>query len=736
MMMSDCRIPAWFVTWMLALATPGPAQAQARTGQGGLEAGFADGRPTLANSHARYVFANPQDGAGIISIHDRRSGREVLEVDPAQALLWHFDVKHPGGERSYENISRPCQVISGVKDDEAKLTFSWSQDMNVTVEARLSDQDALLRLRIWIKLTKPDEGLLTVTFPCVKGILPFSEEARDDVVLGTTYFGKQYPSPLLTGKASNQGYGRNMQFTALMGAGLGLYAAREDGTAARKTFTWTPRTDAGTIDLTMSHPVPNWAAGKPVGQYVLPGDAVVGPFAGDWFDAAQIYRKWAVTAPWCRKGPIHQRDDYPQWLAKAPFFTIGYIGNETEVQAETDKHAFYGVPLSVIHAYDYFPQRHQDDGYPEYFPPKLGFQNFKRVVKDLQGKGIMIVPYVNGSLWDQDTESYRTENALDAARLGPDGKPQFTRRYGGGQAMLRMCPGAELWQQTILKVSKELADPDRLGVAGIYYDYVTVHLDDCSSESHGHAIGGGNWANSAVRDFYSLIRTECRKLNPDFMMCGEDWAEWCIDLLDTSLEYGYANTDAPLMQAVYHGYTLVYGTGQRLPQTNMNLARWWLLGGQNGWTRFGPLLAGTHPTESPDAEWTRLGRYYRTLLRCHWEFARPYLAYGRMLRPPKVEGDLPVLHEHIRAVEGTAWLAPDSSVGVFLLNYDDKPHEFQWTADLNEIAGLDASQTLRMSTWSQDTGVSDAGQTQGGVTTHQATIEPWGLIALKFEKSK
>ncbi len=726
-----------FLLFVLLVCTRIQAQGSDPAGDASaLKAGTIDGRPYLANAHAVYQFAPPEQGGGIVSIRDRRTGRELLNVDPREALMWQCDIKHPGGERSDVNIARRCRVESQVEDHQARLTFSWTQDTTVTVEARLTDRDALLRLSIRVKLARADEGLLTVTFPCVKGILPFTEEARDDVVLTTVYFGKQHPSPLLTGKVAEEGYGRGMQFSALYGGGLGLYTAREDGTAATKTFTWTPDTDAGTIDLSVSHPVLNWAADEPVREYHMPGDAVVGPFAGDWFDAAQVYREWAVTAPWCRKGPIHQRDDFPQWLAKAPYFTIGYLGNETQVQAEIDKHTFYGDPLSVVHAYDYFPQRHQDDGYPEYFPPKLGFKNFRQVVKDLQGKGIMTVPYVNGSLWDQDTESYRTEKALDAARLGPDGKPQVTRRYGGGQAMLRMCPGAELWRQTMLKVSRELADPDRLGVFGIYYDYLTVQLDDCFSSEHGHAIGGGHWANKAIREFYSLMRSECRKLNPDFMLCGEDWTEWCIDLLDTSLDYAYVHTDAPLMQAVYHGYTMVYGTGMRVPEVHMKLGRWWLLGGQNGWTRYGALLAGIHPTESPTAEWIRRGQYYRMLLHCHWEFARPYLAYGRMLRPPTVDGDVPAVHNHIRAVEGTAWLAPDGSVGVFLLNYADQPHVFQWTVDLNEIAELDASQTLRVSTWSLDDGVRDAGEVQGGLMTRKATIEPWGLIALKFVPCK
>ena len=56
--------------------------------------------------------------------------------------------------------------------------------------------------------------------------------------------------------------------------------------------------------------------------------------------------------------------------------------------------------------------------------------------------------------------------------------------------------------------------------------------------------------------------------------------------------------------------------------------------------------------------------------------------------------------------------------------------------DLNEIAKIDASQTLDISRWTQSQGAKSAGQTRGGVITRKAKIEPWGLIALKLEKSK
>ena len=142
----------------------------------------------------------------------------------------------------------------------------------------------------------------------------------------------------------------------------------------------------------------------------------------------------------------------------------------------------------------------------------------------------------------------------------------------------------------------------------------------------------------------------------------------------------------------------------------------------------------------PDEGWAKMGLYYKDLLRCHWEFARPYLGYGEMLRPPKIEGDFPTVTGQVpggeiftlKAVEGSAWRAPDGTVGIFFLNYDTKGHEFTWTTDLNEFAGLDGLKKLKVTRWSAEKGEEAMDIWAGGLVGKTMTIEPWGLIALKL----
>ena len=84
------------------------------------------------------------------------------------------------------------------------------------------------------------------------------------------------------------------------------------------------------------------------------------------------------------------------------------------------------------------------------------------------------------------------------------------------------------------------------------------------------------------------------------------------------------------------------------------------------------------------------------------------------------------------AVAGSAWRAPDGTVGLFFLNYDRKTHKFTWTHDLNEIVGIGPDRKLKVSLWTPE-GEKIIGEWAGGVLTKTMSIESWGLIALKLE---
>ena len=715
---------------------------------GGVSVGTVLGHPYMGNKRAAYVWAKPEDGAGLMSIFDRERSRELLTPDPTSAALWEVIVKNGepqiesfAADISFTNQGRPCKIKFHADEAGGRLTFRWSKDIAVHVETRLDAEEALLRGRLEATHKK---GLISVIFPVVNGIKPLTPDSRRDHILDADKLGDLKPSPLVSGKTPDYtGCPPAMQFTALFGDGQGLYFAEEDGQANRKLLTWTAYSgqdgtgsafsekayyekadaEADLLMFSIEHWVLGWGSEKPSKEYRSPGDLVLGPFPGDWYDAARIYRKWALTAPWCANGPIYERADYPKWFAEAPNWTLGGLGDERGVEAALEKHDFYEVPTMISHVYNYYFAMHQDDRYPDSFPPRLGSVGLKKVVKRLQAKGIRIVPYVNGTLVDMDTDSFRMEHAEreGAAWLTPEAEPNTTIRYGGGASMMRMCPGSPYWRKQMLDDVRELIG--RYGMDGIYVDFLTDHIVDCYNKAHGHAISGGNFWAKAVHDLYAEMQEVAKELNPDFILTSEGVGEYCIDVNETFLSSQTTHTPAPLFHAVYHGYSNLYG-GVYGKTDPLYVGRWWLMGSQNGW-HGGHLAAGT---------------YYRDLLKCRWEFGTPYLGYGEMLRPPKIDGGLPTVSGKtgygsftVQVVEGSAWKAPDGTVGIFFLNYDEEnAHDFNWSVDLAET-GIDKSKKLRMSRWTQASGLSPVKEVKGGKLEEKMRIEPLGTIALKLE---
>ena len=245
-------------------------------------------------------------------------------------------------------------------------------------------------------------------------------------------------------------------------------------------------------------------------------------------------------------------------------------------------------------------------------------------------------------------------------------------------------------------------------------------------------VGRGDYWSRNVNELYRQLRHAARKVNPEAMLCGESPAEFCIDVLDAQLSSSYSH-DAPLWQVVYHDFTQLFDGMHWMEERPLLIGRQWLLGHMNGVSRAWRYHAdGALPAS---AQWQH------DLIRCHHEFARPYLGYGEMLRPPVVIGNLPELTEQgidgpftARAVEGMAWRAADGSVGIFFFNYQDQPHQFSWTKDVAEIAGFDAATKLQMTQWTRAQGTAPLKQVRGGVVRDEnVDIAPRSMIALKLE---
>ncbi len=627
----------------------------------------------------------------------------LLSAPDAPAEFWQDSAAH------WRVTLKDGRTISSadLSVKQAGQSMTWAGDVRVTVTAAMDGK--LVRSRVKVETVKPGIGLKNVTYPVVEGIKPLSENDR---VLKAFRMGMTLPSPLETGKPLNVGYTGYMQFTALLGDGRGIYFGEHDPTAAQKSMDWTSDKGTNTLTYGVGHPVLDWGGDQPVTHYESPGDVVFGPFDGDWYDAARLYRKWALTAPWCAKGPIYQRDDYPQWFVNTDYWTSGQLQDATHVGFEFVKRDYFDFPISITHDYGYYSQPYQHDVDPEYFPPRLGSVHHKRIIGELRKRGARVIPYVMGWMWNAALEDYQRRNAKEQGAMLTEGGDTLWAELSPAEECVAMCLASKLWRDKLTEVSVEFVK--RYGCGGVYFDYFSVHMSDCHNPVHNHALGGGDYWTASVRGLYQQVRDTVHQIDPDAVVLGEDAAEFCIDQLDAHHECTYFS-DAPIFLVVYHGYTQTMG-GLTNKSTPVPLGRHWLYGCMNGRTN---QMSSWAQGKSP-----RIAQWYRKLIRCHHEFARPYLGYGEMLRPPVIEGDLPVTtHKgpygpfQARAVEGSAWRAPDGSIGVFFINYADQPHRFTWKIDVD-------TSDMKIARW------------EGGPHTPALDIEPLGIIALKMEPTR
>lgn len=62
----------------------------------------------------------------------------------------------------------------------------------------------------------------------------------------------------------------------------------------------------------LSYTPPGSSEGNMLYETVFP--ITIKPFEGDWYDAANIYREWALpNADWTKKGRLAERTNIPQW---------------------------------------------------------------------------------------------------------------------------------------------------------------------------------------------------------------------------------------------------------------------------------------------------------------------------------------------------------------------------------------------------------------------------------------
>ncbi|MEN6302060.1 MAG: DUF6259 domain-containing protein [Armatimonadia bacterium] len=544
----------------------------------------------LDNGRVGIAFFAPRPGAtALCSLFDLTSGRETFGE---QRELWSlaYDPPRAGERRRLDSSATSLTATVTVNRAAHSAVLRWrhrptqEQPFEGEVRSELRLNGSRLSLSLAVDNHNPQIALREVRFPQLR--LRRLEDGADQLLV-PRMSGVVQPNPVRTHLSYEGAYpsgAAHMQFFAYYDDSRGVYVACEDGKARSKTLL------AGGADNDCELAA-LWFVGCPGAGgngFRSSGEVAVELFEGDWFDAAQLYKRFARTADWWPAS--RTRQDTPDWYRNLTVWFIGNANSTAAVDALIEQRRSLGLPVG-LHWYGWNTEKFDDD-YP-HFTAREGFAD---TVSRLKAEGVYAKPYINGRLWetrDRGDEDFQyTSVALPATTKDLDGKP-YLEGYNN-KSFSPMCPATPLWQQTMADLCGQLAG---YGVPAIYLDQVSAARPrPCFDRSHPHAAGAGEaWLEQGYWTMMGRIRRETKAAHPQVAFDSEDAAEPYMHVLDGTLPWRFVDIGhVPAYQAIYAGRTQF--TGRHFDDTTYEAlfpkaAEQMLYGEQIGWFSVGKLTS-------------------------------------------------------------------------------------------------------------------------------------------------
>jgi hypothetical protein len=658
--------------------------------------------------------------------------KHVRKDERYQTRMGHYNILDEMAGESFLIGSHAGQSVSWRQDktkSESMLCLEWKgidvrEDkgaMDVQVTIILREADPLSYWRISIKNRSERYGIERVRFPQVS-FVPIGK-AEDNVYLYPRGRGEVTENPFRQ-RNSEDFYPHtfNMQFQALYDkqSAKGLYLGTRDSAASfmcienfhrPSEITWRPAHFPPNITFAME-------------DFTLPYDCVIGPFHGDWFDACQLYREWAIKQSWCRKGPLSSRKDVPTWYREAPLQLYTHLTDSVEGThslednmpiAAAHFHEFLkwtGMPLSAnFYAWrEYHPDltsynvpfnryRMRDRGrwagmpcenaHDGNYPRIPALPNFSSECKRLRDAGGMVSPYVALELFDQGP----SENSPYAV----EAKPHITRdlygaiRTWGTETVWQPCSWTPWWRDRLKETCVLMLERENVG--GFYLDVMQGCALPCYWTPHGHTAAGGTSMTLGMHQLSEYIYRAVKAKDAEAITSGENASENMIDVIDGVLQPTLtADTKAPLFAAVYQDYIRRHGlelsTGAKdADDFFIECASLFVEGSKIGMLRLRPRM-GALSFQKPEHKemlnfLDRLLGYYKQ------EVTRSFLVYGQLARPLKFIEPSPMpAVSHGSAGQFPSLMAgvfrtEHGELGVFLVNASTKELKFRADLDLS-----------------------------------------------------
>ena len=713
-------------------------------------------RVALDNGKMRLEF--DREAATLLSMVDLETGYQYLDTEAEPQSLWSIVPLN-----AEDVIAEPAKVkVRKISRHEVKLV--WYGEGALTLEARVR-LDKEKPLSYWsVEMKDYDKAKVKeLVFPYLTNIKAFTNEE----LLIPDWTGALYKNPRAEHKRISL-FKRNhqhhsMQLSAIYGdEESGIYIATNDAEGYGKSFTVEFR-DA----LTNYQMINILDVASDQASYKPSYDFVLGTLHGNWYDAALIYREWALQQAWVKNNRLHS-GKMNSWLPETDVW-MWNRGHSSNVLPEAEDLKKYLGDCNVSVLWHWWHNGPYDDAFPEYIPPREGRESFVEAVAKARSKGINMTPYMNSFQWGGATKSFREKGVERYVARKADGSTlahiynKFTEN-----PLVPVCITQEFWRETYSGLCDTLING--YGCSGVYMDQ-SCNNYLCYNADHGHTVGGGNYWVKSHQRLIERIREKTTEQNPVLTGegSGEDWIAHLDGFLTLEgsrerMRGAKASDIVPLFNAVYHGYAICFGnlsgltyppyddcwpkkyrspdTETLLPekyrqQMRMEQARTFVWGTQPMISNYHPFVRKGRPVEM---------RYFAELVAKRKQY-KGYLQYGIMMRAPKMENeyakevDMVQMTIYSYKTEGTnifpfkkrvptlyssAWRNNEGNILLAFTNINEEAKALSFTIDLNEM-GLNDRYTLYID------GVAQEGAPQ---SHYNVTIDGCSAKMFEFRNNK
>ncbi len=710
----------------------------------------------LENSLVRMAFAQQGGRIWLASLIDKTSGRDyIAAATPSvrEPNLWEVSLRSINGGMVLDEQDGRLSVTTTDVDQGRELLFRWedlatdAEAFAVEMRALLPTDSSLAQWRIDLPGGGGEYGAWVVTFQRIGNLRKLSDSGDDFLAIpsgagGGAGEGQLHRDPFETLEPLMRTYPcyhQSMQFNAWYAGGGGLYLGTHDGDANLKGFLFSPRTRPD-APPTMQYEVQLYPADAGVANtgFRMDYPAVVGTFQGDWYDACQIYRQWALDQKWCRLGQTWQRDDIAPQIKRGAYWAICNLDIAAPEDGKLMRKLARTLPqeevlrrarsievessMAMIREHrDYFDfptilwsntwyEGGGDMSPPRYLPMKRMGEFLETLHRELPDTTFSA--YIAPKRYSVQVAEY--DNTVRASlEHTPDGEPYITPPMPteSNDQHVFPCWGTDFWQDYWGQKSAQRA---RLGLDGFHVDELgssTSFARQCFNPSHGHPVGGGTLYADTRRRMVTTMRDSARAVNPEFAIHHEVLSEIYIDVADLAeVCTSPTNNNIPMYEAVYHDYNLIMGRRifkwcdrnlwpKRLPDDPdyepgdkgmeefvAAFGQTFIWGNEPGWTRVD--IVSYAP---------KVAAFIKRFMQARYR-AMDYLHFGRMMRPLTVTNDLPLVRtiwrkcdtpEHIMpAVLNSVWQAPNRpGVGIVLVNISGEEQQIAWELRHGPAAG-------------------------------------------------